>query len=162
MRALSLYQPWASLIAAGAKSNETRPRRAPKNADGELIAIHASKTEDSLFRHDEEVVSRLGTEPLPQGAIVAVAVLKDCIPTEHANPTPEENHFGDFSPGRWAWRLEDIQPLTEPVPCRGQPIMWEIGTELTAQVRANLDPRTPAKPAEPPDQPQKLTQDISR
>ena len=143
MRALSLYQPWATLIAEGFKSTETRPKRAPKNADGEVIAIHASKTQDDEFRYnDPDVVNLLGLEPLPSGAIVAIARLKDCIPTENCLTTPQEEHFGNFAPGRWAWRFEDVQPLTEPVPCRGQPIVWEIGPELTAVVMERTGPPT--------------------
>lgn len=147
MRALSLYQPWASLIAEGYKTCETRARRAPKNAQGEVIAIHASKTEDTDFRlNDEEVVHALGKDPLPKGTIVAVARLKDCIPTEKSWPGPLEDHFGDYSSGRWAWRLEDVQPLTEPLPCRGQPILWELGPKITSEVMKRLGPTVTFQP----------------
>jgi len=44
MKALSLIQPWASLIAIGAKKIETRSRlRPPASLIGQRIAIHASK-----------------------------------------------------------------------------------------------------------------------
>jgi len=42
MRALTLWQPWASLIASGAKTIETRSWRPPEKVIGTRIAIHAS------------------------------------------------------------------------------------------------------------------------
>lgn len=43
MRAITLYQPWASLIAEGVKTIETRPQRSPwHTAVGETVAIHAA------------------------------------------------------------------------------------------------------------------------
>lgn len=44
MRALTLWQPWASLVAIGAKTIETRSWPAPASAVGERIAIHAAAT----------------------------------------------------------------------------------------------------------------------
>jgi activating signal cointegrator 1 len=45
---LSLHQPWASLIAIGAKRFETRSWPAPNAMIGRSIAIHAAKTVTSL------------------------------------------------------------------------------------------------------------------
>ena len=41
MKALTLHQPWASLIACGAKRIETRSWPPPKSLIGKRIAIHA-------------------------------------------------------------------------------------------------------------------------
>lgn len=46
MRAISLWQPWASLIAAGLKPFETRHWAPPRNLIGQTIAIHAAKKID--------------------------------------------------------------------------------------------------------------------
>jgi activating signal cointegrator 1 len=43
IRVLSLTQPWASLVAIGAKKLETRSWPCPQNLIGQRIAIHASK-----------------------------------------------------------------------------------------------------------------------
>lgn len=49
MRAITLWQPWASLIAEGVKTIETRPKRAPwSSAIGETIAIHAAFSLEGL------------------------------------------------------------------------------------------------------------------
>ena len=71
MKALTLYQPWASLIAIGAKQFETRSWPAPRTAIGDVVAIHAGRKEDRSFRwEDDEVLSILGevvqlTSPVP-------------------------------------------------------------------------------------------------
>jgi hypothetical protein len=41
MKVLTVWQPWASLIAIGAKPYEFRSHRAPKTLIGQRIAIHA-------------------------------------------------------------------------------------------------------------------------
>lgn len=43
MKAISLWQPWASLIACGAKPFETRSFAPPRALIGQTIAIHAAK-----------------------------------------------------------------------------------------------------------------------
>lgn len=46
MKAISLWQPWASLIACGAKPFETRSFAPPSDLIGQVIAIHAAKKID--------------------------------------------------------------------------------------------------------------------
>ena len=46
MKAISLWQPWASLIACGAKPYETRHWAPPRDLIGQTIAIHAAKKID--------------------------------------------------------------------------------------------------------------------
>jgi hypothetical protein len=46
MKAISLWQPWASLIACGAKPYETRSWAPPRELIGQTIAIHAAKKID--------------------------------------------------------------------------------------------------------------------
>jgi hypothetical protein len=46
MKAISLWQPWASLIACGAKPYETRDWAPPRALIGQPIAIHAAKKID--------------------------------------------------------------------------------------------------------------------
>ncbi len=46
MKAISLWQPWASLIACGAKPFETRSWAPPRSLIGQPIAIHAAKKVD--------------------------------------------------------------------------------------------------------------------
>lgn len=57
MKAISLWQPWASLIACGAKIYETRDWAPPRNLIGQPIAIHAAKKVDKgAAEFAEEIV----------------------------------------------------------------------------------------------------------
>lgn len=139
MRAISLWQPFASLVACGAKTVETRPRewrfRGP-------LAIHAAKymlsnaERWSLGTKFWAAVHLAGLpERLPYGCIVATCVMDLCIQTEQyealMGPLSEANRaFGDFSEGRWALGLRDIKQLVTPVPFRGAQGLFEVPDEL--------------------------------
>ena len=45
MKAITLHEPWATLIACGAKKIETRDWAPPRSVVGERIAIHAARRE---------------------------------------------------------------------------------------------------------------------
>lgn len=92
MKAITVRQPWASLIAAGVKTIETRPRRTSYRG---RIAIHAGlkgPVHGSVVRewrveypNAPGYIVRTGhgeAWPLPLGAVVASAVLTDCLPIE--------------------------------------------------------------------------------
>lgn len=130
MKALSLWQPWASAIAIGAKTIETRgwwtPYRGP-------LAIHAAK-----FQNDEtrEFFTWKGCEALrakypnfdslPFGAIVATCRITECLRTTDVDGlSPLERSLGDYTPGRYAWVLRDIVALETPIPFRGAQQLFE-------------------------------------
>lgn len=152
VKALTLSQPWASLISAGAKKIETRNWHPQVNPG--VIAIASSK---SALNHGQRYLldrepfcSALVDVELPRGSILAIAridkfartenvtTLHDCdCPATNEPPdpcicmpmtspaerdTPEggtighpERAFGDYRPRRWAWYLEDIIALKEPI-----------------------------------------------
>ena len=115
MKAITLYQPYATLIACGAKRHETRSWRAPGWLIGQRLAIHAGKTLEPLHPasdHDliEILIRFCGPEwpfNLPRGAVVATAILDGCYPAEplasSGAVTFEDLVCGDWSRGRWAW-----------------------------------------------------------
>lgn len=127
MKALSLHQPWASLIAAGAKRVETRTWRTHHRG---LLAIHAAQR-----RMDFQAIELLRTLGLsglcefPLGCIVATCRVVDCIPTDDYVPASEqERACGDFRPGRFAWILDDVKAVVPPIACKGSMGLWT--TEL--------------------------------
>lgn len=89
MRAISLWQPWASLIACGAKPYETRDYPPPADWIGARIAIHAARMPVSRalklsdLDDDDEfkgaVAHALRKEDwatsLPYGAVICTALL---------------------------------------------------------------------------------------
>lgn len=128
MKALSLHQPWASLVAVGAKRVETRSWRTHHRG---RVAIHAARFPGLLhLAREEPFAAALRGIELPLGVVLATARLVDCVPTVcglSRSLTAVEHAFGDYSEGRWAWLLEDVEPLATPVPARGYPGLWEWG-----------------------------------
>lgn len=137
MKAISVWQPWASLLAIGAKHFETRSWATSYRGQ---IAIHAARKKDAEclelclsepFRSAliEAGMTKIGD--LPFGAIVAVGTLVDCRKTEQVlreytgMALAEEFAFGDFRPGRFAWQINHVRRMAEPVPARGQQGLWE-------------------------------------
>lgn len=134
MKTISLWQPWATLIAIGAKQFETRGWAT--NYRGPL-AIHAAKRLDecnvdirgALYRHGYSSLSSL-----PYGCVVCTVDLAECyiVKDDHfirdgialGLITPMEEHFGDYTPGRFAWRLDNVQPVAN-IPARGSQGFWE-------------------------------------
>ena len=96
MRALTLWQPWASAVAVGLKSIETRSWPAPASLIGERLAIHAAARTYGVNHELAEVARSWGLEAwrrlggercesagrygLPVGAVLATARLAGCVP----------------------------------------------------------------------------------
>ncbi len=134
MKALTLTQPWATLVAIGAKRIETRSWSTKYTGP---IAIHAAKgfprwAKDTCF--DEPFLTALapqivGLEPteLPTGAVIAIAEIIGCRFAEDVarQLDPEELAFGDYSPGRFAWFIANARPLLQPIPAKGALGLWE-------------------------------------
>jgi hypothetical protein len=135
MKALTLRQPWATLVALGAKRIETRGwathHRGP-------LAIHAGLSLASLgLAQQPPFQQALDGEDLPRGVIVAVVELVDCIliTTEETIPAEPERSFGDYHPGRYAWHLASLIRLPlPPVPARGRLGLWACSDVVEAAV----------------------------
>lgn len=159
MKALTLTQPWATLVAQGAKRFETRSWSTPYR--GPLL-IHAAKNwsrDDRELCFDEPFVDCLSPELrrhepalLPMGAIVASAMLVCVFATNgpifrrvFAQEAAEhEREFGNYAPGRFAWRLDQVQALSDPIPCRGALGLWTPPNDVIAEVREQLRSAAPA------------------
>jgi hypothetical protein len=121
--AITLWQPWVCLIEIGAKRFETRAHPAPARLIGQRIAIHAAARpcvadfDEDTFEAITEAFGRCAWNHwLPRGAVTCTAILAASLPAETVPSDP----FGDYSPGRWAWRLEAVRPITPHVPAKGR------------------------------------------
>lgn len=139
MKALSLTQPWASAVALEIKRWETRSW--PTHFRGE-VCIHASKGFPKWAREfaDLESLEHHALAELPLGYIVCVADLTECRQTETvAKELSElELKWGDYSPGRYAFKLENVRILDEPVYAKGALGFWTVGPEIARQVQRQL------------------------
>lgn len=140
--ALTLRQPWASLVALEAKRIETRSWRTSYRG---WLAIHAAKTlskteqllceqepfRTALLRDAALDPARPLATQLPRGCIIAIARLDSCLPMETSEwPSEPERSFGDYAPDRYAWYLSHIHRLPQPIPARGALGLWRIELSL--------------------------------
>jgi activating signal cointegrator 1 len=151
LKALTVYQPWASLECLGLKGTETRGHRT--HYRGPLL-IHAGRKwsprqERIYYQLDSYLQATgwtrpgggLGLPPLfqfPLGAALAVAELRDCFQVTEDNATTFtefDRLSGDLSHGRWVWVLEQVQPLRHPVPCRGMQGIWTVPGRVEELIR---------------------------
>lgn len=128
MKALTLTQPWAQLVALGHKSIETRSWSTKYRGP---LAIHAARGFPRAARElaaEERAIGRLSRDRLPLGGIVAIAWLVDVKRVEEAQPTPLERHLGDYSPGRYAWILDRdrLRVLAAPLEWTGRLGLWDV------------------------------------
>lgn len=126
MKALTLTQPWATLVAIGMKKVETRSWATPYRGP---VAIHAAKgfpKSAQAFAAEERALGRLPSR-VPLGVVIAVVRLVDIRRTENfaMEISALERRFGDYSSGRWAWVLEDVNLFSEPIPAIGHLGLWE-------------------------------------
>ncbi len=133
MKAITLFQPWATLVAIREKRNETRSW--PTKYRGRL-AIHSSKKFPSYAKTliysnptFRRVLVHAGLAGLdfPLGCVLATCDLKDCLPTEEVfrQISEQEKEFGDYRPGRFVFFLENIEALGKPIYARGAMGLWE-------------------------------------
>ena len=127
MKALTLYQPWATLVAIGEKKIETRSW---STNDRGPLAIHAGKhmPEDALDLCLEEPFKlHLLGHRMPRGFVVATCELVDVerIYADSYIPGKPEFMFGDYTIGRYMWKLEHVKILPGPIPAKGAMGLWE-------------------------------------
>ena len=166
MKAISLWQPWASLIAAKIKPFETRHWAPPQKLIGQRIAIHASKKNSHDIREavafffeelpgetngtwkavsqchagvNGDLVAEFDGYMLPVGCIICTAVLDSAHligedgtvvsrMTSRDMPhcfTPKPDPYGDYSAGRWAWLLTDVQ-VVRPFAVKGRQGFFDV------------------------------------
>lgn len=106
------------------------------------FAIHAGKSIDKDACEDSWIKGVLkehgitSYQDLPTGVVLATVELVDCYKVEatlgHASVLTKgktlnglEVAFGDYTEGRYAWELANLQVLPEPMPAKGQLSLWE-------------------------------------
>jgi|SRR6185437_3070327 len=161
MKALTLWQPWASLVAFGEKRVETRcwttKYRGP-------LLIHAAAKEPpdwlgaSRFRSEFGEAVRVISErhnwgewywpvhnpngPLKNlaeaglGSILCLATLAavETVEVVRDDLSEQERLFGNYEDGRYAWFLENVQRLESPLPAKGNRMLWNYAAEVPLPV----------------------------
>lgn len=148
MRAISLWQPWASLWLSPRKIHETR--HWPTKHRGPLVVHAAQRFEKD---HPPELAAILRAEfgadwykTLTTGAILGTVNLLNCIPTNDIAPSRydhwaqcgDDRACGDFTDGRFGWqRGPDFKVFAKPVPFRGLQGIFTVPDELLLAAKAS-------------------------
>lgn len=162
LKAFTLHEPFASLMAIGAKMNETRGIRTSIRGD---VAIHAAKNapdfSKELYDAALKAMTDQGYRPKPEflGCILCVVEIYDVVPSEKffresqyikasvrameidgkISLSDEEWAFGNYEPGRFIFRTRNLRVLKTPVHARGcQALGWTVPPEVEAEVRRQL------------------------
>lgn len=139
MKALTLWQPWASLMAKGEKIVETRCWSTKYRGE---IAIHSAAKLPAKFlgasAHTEPFRNELAdvllcrreavdaqVRLLPYGSILCIVRLVDIEPTENVREIlcQRELIFGNYEDGRYAWFTEMVE-IFKPIPAKGNRMLW--------------------------------------
>lgn len=135
MKALTIWQPWASLIAIGVKTVETRGWSTEYRG---RLAIHAAgrpMDSQTLAWAREELIRTCGWDhdraqlwlvTLELGHVVAIGDLVDVRPAGMVlNDRPGQEPWGNFDDGRWGFELADVGRLDVPQFARGHQGLWD-------------------------------------
>jgi hypothetical protein len=128
--ALSIRQPWASLIVAGLKTIEVR--RWCTQYRGRLL-IHAAKT------IDEVALERFPIENPILGALIGSATLVDVeqfTPASWRANAGEHLQLGRLQEALFAWHIFDPLPFRRPIPCRGELGLFHVSLSAADATQA--------------------------
>lgn len=131
MKAITIKQPWASLICHGIKDIENRTWKCPKKYIGQRVLIHASGSHGKKFEinlTDEQMkqafslISEKSTSGKWEfGAIIGSVVIADCV----------QNHPSVWAEkGCWNWVLEDPVLFDKTYATKGKLGFWDIPEDI--------------------------------
>jgi len=152
VKAISLWEPWASLIRTGAKTYETRSWSTSYRGRLLICAAKGGLSRIDLFGFLSHWQFQAGLAPLVGrsldleatkdwcisdkhlnfGKAVAIVELLDCKPTGTMtlDEIGQDAPFGDFTPGRFAWKLNIVRKDFKPFPIRGSQGFFEVHDDI--------------------------------
>src|SRR3989344_4787890 len=116
LKAISLKQPWANLVASGKKSIETRKWKTP-------------------YRGDLVICSSKNPEIEPAGYALCIVELYHIEPMQKKH---EAKSCIKFYPGAYGWFLRNIRPLIPPIPVKGELGVFNLSAPAEKRVLASL------------------------
>jgi hypothetical protein len=135
-KALSLIQPWATLVVFGFKEIESRAEAITWKGHRGTVLIHASKSFPLVARRlcaeypFQPYLKMCGIDSVDDlvfGAIIGKVDIYDCISTNSGRlrfTNDIEPLLGDYSPNRVGLLLRDHAVFDTPVPARGSLGLW--------------------------------------
>jgi len=146
IKAISLWQPWASLWLSPNKIHETRHWATPHRG----WLVHAAKrietdVDTDLLGICNDAFGGHWVRDLPKGAIIGMVDLLDVIPTaklyaQRGDDLTSDDRVdlacGNFEHGRFGWRRGTYWVFREPVRYRGLQSLFKVPREVVASAIA--------------------------
>ena len=140
--ALTVWQPWATLIMRGWKPFEFRPYACPRRVRGARIVVHAGKRKPTVDNFDRLTIDPVGS--CGPGHADEVRAFIESVEADPARlplacglgtvmigePVRARDLFRPrtpdvvINPDTWAWPVTDPQPFPLPIPARGAQGFW--------------------------------------
>ena len=125
MKAISIKQPWAYLIASGIKDIENRTWKCPQKYIGKRVLIHASKIqyETPMYLLTDEQYDSIKQEKrieinnsLEYGCIIGSIEIVDCV-VNHPSIWAEKTNLPEqlLNECKWNWVLANPILFDEPI-----------------------------------------------
>lgn len=140
MKALTIWQPWATLIIAGAKPYEFRGYPLPKYLRGQRSVIHAGVRPIKIAEVRALLWQILGSDrgsglipekarPILESVLHGRALPLGCGlgTVQWGEPQRATDLYPDSDRAdhhKWGWPVSDIKPFEPFVPCRGAQGFW--------------------------------------
>ena len=128
VKCISLYEPWATLLLVNGELGKRYETRSWRTHYRGRLYIHASarwsREQSERWHEFRESLQNLSPG---SGHVLGHVDLMECITTEDAlqrGLSEREIAFGDYGPGRYAFRLTNPVRLKKPVPARGKLNIW--------------------------------------
>jgi hypothetical protein len=142
VKAISVEQPFATLIVLGVKQHMARSwvtqHRGP-------LLIHAARPFGDAARQlccrepFRSVLKQAGyaiPADLPRGVVLGTVELCNCLHAHAVPLPPEEEPFRDVRPGWYVWLLKGARRLAQPIPLTGRQGIYEVSEEVMRSPRA--------------------------
>jgi hypothetical protein len=145
LKFLTLHQPWATLMALGEKTIETRKWRTTYRGPLGIIAGRDRRflplCLEEPFRSILTAQGYETPETLEIGQILCVVTLEDCVRTEmivlapeQYGAAPHEVAFGNYANGHWGWLTHTRMRLVPGLPAVGR-LGVQKDPDLASRVR---------------------------
>lgn len=138
MKVITLWQPWASFIALGWKTIETRTHNRFNNLFGQTIAIHAGMNYDEDWK--EYALPFMAPFMEVQAELMQNKFRKDCgkiLCTTHVLSTGilSKRHSADSmidceNTVRYGLFLDELRMLQNPISIKGHQGIWNYDGEI--------------------------------
>lgn len=148
LRGLSMWQPWAGLLAMGLKKFETRPWHTSWKGDVAICSTKGGPSPTDAAALLQEMGLDLTEEQRLlcgiRGTALAVArfgrIHTSFEITQSRLVSRQELAMGNYEPGRYAWAVESVELLRQQYAINGRQRLWRVSPEDALGIRNLLGP----------------------